>query len=79
MANIGENRDPTTAAGAENVLRTGLADLVSFGRSFIANPDLVHRIRHDLPLAPIREEMLYGRTAEGYSDYPSWTTTAVAR
>ncbi|WP_406269739.1 alkene reductase [Nocardia sp. NBC_00881] len=78
VANIGENRAPTTAAGAETVLRAGLADLVSFGRSFIANPDLVHRIRHDLPLAPICEEMLYGCTAEGYSDYPNWTAGAVA-
>ncbi|MGY1894011.1 alkene reductase [Nocardia gipuzkoensis] len=79
IANIGENREPTTAAGAEQVLQAGLADLVSFGRSFIANPDLVHRIRHDLPLAPIREELLYGRTAEGYSDYPNWTAAELVR
>ncbi|WP_040773658.1 alkene reductase [Nocardia pneumoniae] len=78
IANIGENREPTSAAGAEEVLRSGLADLVSFGRSFIANPDLVHRIRYDLPLAPIREETLYGRTAEGYSDYPAWTAAAIS-
>jgi N-ethylmaleimide reductase len=79
IANIGENREPTTAAGAEQVLRAGLADLVSFGRSFISNPDLVHRIRYDLPLAPIREEFLYGRTAEGYSDYPNWTAAELVR
>lgn len=70
IANIGENRAPTSAAGAEDVLARGLADLVSFGRAFIANPDLVHRITHDLPLATVREELLYGRTAAGYSDYP---------
>ncbi|MFI6042977.1 alkene reductase [Nocardia sp. NPDC051321] len=70
IANIGENRAPTTAEGAEDVLRAGLADLVSFGRPFIANPDLVRRLTHGLPLAAIREHLLYGRTAEGYSDYP---------
>ncbi|MEV6325772.1 alkene reductase [Nocardia sp. NPDC051787] len=79
IANIGENREPTAAAGAEQVLQAGLADLVSFGRSFIANPDLVHRIRYDLPLAPTHEETLYGRTAEGYSDYPAWTSAAISR
>ncbi|WP_433599961.1 hypothetical protein ACQPXH_30955 [Nocardia sp. CA-135953] len=70
IANIGENREPTSAIEAEAVL--GLADLVSFGRAFIANPDLVERITHDLPLASIREELLYGREAAGYGDYPSW-------
>ncbi|WP_019204440.1 alkene reductase [Tsukamurella sp. 1534] len=70
IANVGENRAPTTAAAAERALSDGHADLVSFGRSFIANPDLVDRIRDGLPLAPIREDGLYGRTAHGYTDYP---------
>ncbi|GAB2684469.1 alkene reductase [Nocardia thraciensis] len=72
IANVGENRAPTSAAAAEQALRAGHADLVSFGRAFISNPDLVHRITHDLPLAPMRENVLYGRTAEGYTDYPAW-------
>ncbi|BCK59255.1 alkene reductase [Nocardia wallacei] len=72
IANVGENRAPTSADAAERTLRSGHADLVSFGRAFIANPDLVHRITHQLPLAPIREHVLYGRTAEGYTDYPIW-------
>jgi N-ethylmaleimide reductase len=76
LANIGENRRPTTAVEAEAVLRDGRADLVSFGRAFIANPDLVERITHDLPLASIREELLYGRDAAGYSDYPRWEPSA---
>ncbi|MFX0573978.1 hypothetical protein [Nocardia nepalensis] len=76
IANIGENRKPTTAVEAEAVLRDGRADLVSFGRAFIANPDLVERITHDLPLASIREELLYGRDAAGYSDYPRWEPSA---
>lgn len=78
IANVGENREATTAEAAESVLRSGVADLVSFGRQFISNPDLVHRIAHDLPLAPIREHLLYGRTAEGYSDYPHWAPATVA-
>ncbi|QIS23744.1 alkene reductase [Nocardia terpenica] len=78
IGNIGENRDATAAPAAEELLRSGRADLVSFGRAFIANPDLVDRIVHGHPLAPIREDLLYGRTAEGYSDYPTWQA-AVAR
>lgn len=78
IGNIGENRAPTTAAAAERVLSEGHADLVSFGRPFIANPDLVERIRHDLPLASIREELLYGRSAQGYSDYPRWNGSPVS-
>ncbi|MFI5778289.1 alkene reductase [Nocardia sp. NPDC051570] len=77
IANVGENRAPTSAAAAERVLRAGHADLVSFGRAFISNPDLVQRITDDLPLAPIREDVLYGRTAEGYTDYPAWTPESV--
>ncbi|MGW0046454.1 alkene reductase [Nocardia cyriacigeorgica] len=72
IANVGENRDQTTGAAAERALTETGADLVSFGRAFISNPDLVERIARDLPLSPIRESHLYGRTAEGYSDYPSW-------
>ncbi|RJO78730.1 alkene reductase [Nocardia panacis] len=77
IANVGENRTPTTGAAAEQALRDGHADLVSFGRGFISNPDLVERITHDLPLAPIRENGLYGRTAQGYTDYPRWSEQAV--
>ncbi|MCP2279847.1 alkene reductase [Nocardia amikacinitolerans] len=79
IANIGENREPTTAAEAEAVLRAGTADLVSFGRAFLANPDLVERIARDLPLNPIREEGLYGRGAKGYTDYPAWSESALSR
>ncbi|MGV9674263.1 oxidoreductase [Nocardia sp. NPDC003482] len=71
IANVGENRPATTAAAAEAVLRSGRADLVSFGRAYIANPDLVQRITLGRPLSPIREDVLYGCTAEGYTDYPA--------
>jgi N-ethylmaleimide reductase len=48
------------------------ADLVSFGRLFIANPDLVRRLREDAPLNPLMgRETLYGGGAHGYTDYPT--------
>lgn len=36
---------------AEKILAAGYADLIAFGRPFIANPDLPHRLAHQLPLA----------------------------
>lgn len=75
IANVGENRAPTSRTAAERALKDG-ADLVSFGRAFIANPDLVERIRRSLPLSTIRENVLYGQTAEGYSDYPCAAVSA---
>ena len=47
------------------------ADLFAFGRPFIANPDLVARLRTDTPLAELNPDTLYGGGAEGYTDYPT--------
>lgn len=47
------------------------ADLVSFGRPFIANPDLVERIRHGHVIAQPDEATFYGGDSRGYTDYPS--------
>ena len=60
-----------TGAEAEAAVAEGRADLVSFGRPFISNPDLVRRLREDAPLSPLDENTLYGGGAEGYTDYPS--------
>lgn len=60
-----------TADRADRLLSTGLADLVAFGRSFIANPDLPARIAHGLPLNPLRHERLYGGGEVGLTDYPT--------
>ncbi len=46
------------------------ADLVAFGRAYIANPDLVERLRTGAPLNPVEKATLYGGGAEGYTDYP---------
>jgi len=51
-------------------LATGLADLIAFGRTFIANPDLPARIANGWPLNPLRPELLYGGREEGFTDYP---------
>lgn len=49
---------------------TGEADLVAFGRPFIANPDLVERLRIGAPLNEPDRDTFYGGGAEGYTDYP---------
>ncbi len=56
---------------AEQMVADGLADAVSFGRHFIANPDLVARISGRLPLAEFDRHTLYSPGPEGYSDYPT--------
>ena len=51
---------------------SGRAARVSLGRFFIANPDLVERLRENAPLNPlISEETFYGSGAHGYVDYPT--------
>lgn len=52
------------------------ADLVSFGRAFIANPDLVERLRADLPIAPDDEATWYAGGDAGYLTYPAYQHTA---
>lgn len=47
------------------------ADLVAFGRPFIANPDLVERLRTGASLAAANPTTTYGGGAEGYTDYPT--------
>jgi N-ethylmaleimide reductase len=56
---------------AEEAVVAGAADLVSFGRPFIANPDLVERFRRDAPLNEPDRETFYGGDAKGYTDYPT--------
>jgi len=55
---------------AEQTLAEGNADLISMGRSFIANPDLVDRLRTGAPLADAPKQYWYGGNATGYSDWP---------
>jgi N-ethylmaleimide reductase len=55
----------------EELLHQGVGEVIAFGREYIANPDLVERIRQGQPLNPQRPESYYGATAEGYTDYPA--------
>jgi N-ethylmaleimide reductase len=58
-------------ARANDVLRAGAADLVSFATPFIANPDLPERLRRDAALNPADRKTFYGGSAKGYTDYPA--------
>ena len=56
----------------------GIADAISFGRPFIANPDLVRRIALDAQLNPGDSSTFYDGGASGYVDYPRWEEQAAA-
>ena len=67
-AYIGNNQ--ITLDLAEKELAEGRADLFSFGRPYIANPDLVHRLASGAPLAEAPKPYWYGGGSNGYSDWP---------
>jgi N-ethylmaleimide reductase len=74
MANNGYDREMAMAA-----VTSGRADLVSFGRLFIANPDLVERLKENAPLNQLMaQETLYGGGAHGYTDYPTMKQIAAS-
>jgi N-ethylmaleimide reductase len=58
-------------AAAAALLAEACAEAVSFGRAFIANPDLVQRIAANAPLAKPDYSLLYTGEARGYTDYPA--------
>ena len=58
-------------ASAQQALREGRADLTAMGRPFIANPDLVDRMRRDAPLNAPASDTFYTPGAKGYTDYPT--------
>lgn len=62
--------------GAMEVLDKGDADLVAFGRHFIANPDLVERFRLGLPLNRYDRSTFYSPGPKGYIDYATHTDLA---
>lgn len=55
---------------AEADLLDDKGDLVAFGKPFISNPDLVFRMKHDVPLADTDRATFYIGGAKGYTDYP---------
>jgi N-ethylmaleimide reductase len=66
------------AALAAERIAAGAVDLVAFGRPFIANPDLVERIRTGAPLAQPDKSTFYGGGEEGYTDYPTFAGSVEA-
>jgi N-ethylmaleimide reductase len=66
IANGGYDLNSATAA-----VESGHADLVSFGRLFISNPDLVTRFRLNASLSEPYRATFYGGDDRGYTDYPT--------
>ena len=60
-----------TRTMALDAVASGAADLVAFGKAFIANPDLGRRLREDVPLNVPDTTTFYGGGAAGYTDYPT--------
>lgn len=56
---------------ASETVGDGKADLIAFGKPFIANPDLVDRLKQDAPLNTPDTNTFYGGGAKGYTDYPA--------
>lgn len=68
MGNCGYDLDT-----AENRISCGDADLISFGRPFISNPDLVERFANGWPLNPLAEmSVWYSFDEKGYADFPTY-------
>ena len=66
MGNCGYDRATT-----EKAIASGVADMISIGRPYLSNPDLVERYAHDWPLNPIPDMSTWYTPAgaEGYMDY----------
>lgn len=60
-----------TAERAREAISAGWADLIAFGRPFIANPDLPQRLRVGATLAQPERDTLFGGGARGLTDYPA--------
>ena len=67
-----------TAERANTAISEGWADLIGFGRTFIANPDLPERLRLGAPLNTPNRETFFGGDAKGLTDYPTLAEAATA-
>lgn len=68
--------DRHDAASAQQALINGCADAIAFGKAFIANPDLVTRLRMGASLNDCDPGTFYGDGPRGYTDYPTLKTNA---
>jgi len=71
IANVG-----MTAERGNHLIAEGIADLVAFGRPYIANPDLVERLATGAPLAEVDWQTVYASGLRGYTDYPAFRWAA---
>src|SRR5699024_3053413 len=62
---------PVTADALGAELGDGVADVLPLGRSALANPDVVTRLRSGADLNPPDPSTFYGGSAQGYTDYPT--------
>ncbi|MGB5445993.1 MAG: alkene reductase [Psychromonas sp.] len=60
------------AQKAEKAITDGLADMIGFGRPFVANPDLPNRMKNSYPLAEHNPDTLFGGAEKGLTDYPEY-------
>jgi N-ethylmaleimide reductase len=60
-----------TARRGNRLIADGVADLIAFGRPYIANPDLVERLATGAPLAATDWDTVYASGGPGYADYPT--------
>ncbi|MFE7524132.1 alkene reductase [Kitasatospora sp. NPDC057542] len=67
-----------TGERGARLIETGLADVIAFGRPFIANPDLPARLAAGAPLAEIDWSTVYAAGPAGYTDYPAFAAPAPA-
>lgn len=67
--NTGFTED-SSLENAQREVDSGEADLICFGRQFLANPDLVERLKSGVALNEPKQATFYGGGAEGYTDYP---------
>jgi N-ethylmaleimide reductase len=67
-----------TGESAAAIVAADDADLVAFGRHFVANPDLPERLRRKLPLNRYDRSTFYGGDGRGYTDYPRYANAVSA-
>jgi N-ethylmaleimide reductase len=66
-------------ASAEAALKDGRGDLVAFGRAWLANPDLIERMKAGIKLNDPDPSTFYTAGAKGYTDYPRADGAAQAK
>jgi N-ethylmaleimide reductase len=59
-------------------LASGAADLIAYGKAFLANPDLPERLRRNAPLNQPDPASFYGGDGRGYTDYPALEAAGAA-